>query len=67
MEDMDMANILLYTIHDYACSGIRALGAYTRSKGHNTKLFFLGSIHGMRTLTSLDLYSIQDLNQKYND
>lgn len=45
--------ILLYCVHDHANAGIRALGAWLKQYGHEVRLVFLGSRHGLRVDTSL--------------
>ena len=45
--------ILLYCVHDHANAGIRSLGAWLKHHGHEVRLVFLGSVHGLRTDTSI--------------
>lgn len=49
-----MAKIILFSIHDYACSGIRALGGYLKEKGHSVNLCFLGTVNGLLTQSNLE-------------
>ena len=45
--------ILLYCVHDHANAGIRSLGAWLKQHGHEVRLVFLGSVHGLRVDTSI--------------
>ncbi len=56
-----MAKIFLFSIHDYACSGIRSLGAYLKELGHEISLFFLGSNNGLCVQNYLSSGSIPNI------
>ncbi len=45
--------ILLYCVHDHVNAGIRALGSWLKQHGHEVRLVFLGSVHGLRVDQSI--------------
>ncbi len=62
-----MAKILLYSIHDYECSGIRALGAFCRAHGHDARLCFLGSEDGMQKIAEIQPGLLHTLDDRASD
>lgn len=56
--------ILLYSIHDYANIGIRMLGAYLSKHGHDVRLCFLGSEHGLMVPDALPRGYLSSLDSR---